>query len=223
MSAPGSGQQSGQLQNIHERTQDLLSRYVEVQQASGDAAGMYPDIAAHLQDCQLCRELYADLASTVEPVGGQLIVGSQTRADVTGRRLPSVPQTPVDMLSREEIILRVGHALTAMEQAEPAAGCLLFYDTLHVGKLNLVATFTLHRCDQAGLYRIEGMISPEQPAVRYKAVLWHMSGAREARIDGSHLMFDEISIDPETSRMIVTLAIHSRWRPAGQEQAVILL
>ena len=220
MSAPGSGHRSSQLQNIHERTQDLLSRYVEIQQTSGNAAAMYPDIAAHLEECRLCCELYADLSVAVETEARQSVADLRALGHPASRYLAAVPQTPVDMLSREEIILRVGHVLPAMEEPEPAAGYLLFYDALHVGKLNLVAIFTLHRSDQPGLYRIEGAVSPEQPAVRYKAILWHEAGALEASVEGSHLVFDRVSIGPETSRLVMTLAVHSRWRPTGQHHEV---
>lgn len=220
MSAPGSRQQSSQLQNIHERTQDLLSRYVEIEQTSGNAAAMYPDIAIHLEECRLCRGLHADLSAAPDLAAVWPALNPQVRELHRGDYLPAVPQTPVDMLSREEIILRVGQALAAMEESEPAAGHLLFYDALHVNKLNLMATFTLHHSDHPGLYRIEGVVSPEQPAVRYKAVLWHESGPREARVEGACLTFDQVSIDPETSRMVVTLAVHSRWHPSAQGHAV---
>ena len=193
----------------------MLGRYVEIQQLSGDAETMYPDIAAHLEVCPVCNGLHADLAASADEPDRERFASRLVALDQLVSDLPitAIPQTPVDMLSREEIVLRVSHVRSAAGNDDPAAGYLLFYDTLHVGKLNLVAIFTLHRSDHPGLYRVEGVISPEQPALRYKAVLWQETGPLEAHIEGTRLIFDDVSIGPETNRLIVTLAVHSRWRP----------
>lgn len=192
-----------------------MSRYVEIQQASGDAEAMYPDIAAHLAECPVCHGLHADLLAVVTEPQDILSGPDSTALSQLAAAPPpaAIPQTPVDMLSREEITLRISHVLEAVGQDEPAAGFLLFYDTLHVSQLNLVAIFTLHRSDRPGLYRIEGVISPEQPAVRYKAVLWQDGSPHDAHIDGARLTFDSIALGPQTGHLTVTLAVHSRWRP----------
>ena len=214
MSSPGFSQQSLQFERDHQRTQNLLSRYMEIRQTSGDAEVMYPDIAAHLQVCRVCRGLYDDLSAVEsEPQDDQVSLRSMVLNQLAyDPPLPAIPQTPVDMLSREEIVLRVGHVISEAEDDDPAAGHLLFYDTLLVGKLNLVALFTLHRSDNPGLFRIEGVITPEQPAVRYKAVLWQGKSTLEAHAEGGHLTFDAVSIAPETAQLFVTLAVHTRWQ-----------
>lgn len=215
----GSGQQALQHQLDHEKAQEVMGRYVEIEQTSGGAETMYPDVAAHLGTCSVCRALHDDLAVSpaapdsdrpaLNSVAIEALAGSSQRSPIT--------QTPLDMLSREEIILRVGHVLAAPGQSAvdleiPAAGYLLFYDTLRVGKLDLVVMFTLHHGDRPGLYRIEGVISPEQPAVRYKAVLWHSARPLEARVEGSDLVFEDVPLGPETGQVVVTLAVHARWR-----------
>jgi hypothetical protein len=215
---PDSRYQSLQYQLDHEKTQELLSRYVEIQQAYGGAETRYPDVAAHLEVCPVCRALREDLvAPAAAPDNSQPSSHSVVMETIAGgppARSP-IAQTPLDILSREEVVLRVRHVLDAEGNSRPAAGYLLFYDTLTVGKLDLVMMFTLHHSEQPGLYCIRGIISPEQPAVRYKAVLWHSAGPVDAQVEGDRLSFDHLSLGPDTGQLAVTLAVHARWR-AGQ-------
>jgi hypothetical protein len=216
----GSEQGSLEYQRDHEKAQELLSRFVEIERTSGNAASMYPDIAAHLAVCSICYSLYEDLQSPSGDPAGQpfsqsaAIEGLEGSAHAHG----PIPQTPLDLLSRAEIILRVRHILAGLgdENAAgfeiPAAGYLLFYDTLRVGKADLVVMFTLHSGSTPGLYRIEGVITPEQPDVRYKALLRHASW-QEAVVDGNHLLFDEVPLGTESDHMVVTLGVHTRWKP----------
>jgi hypothetical protein len=37
----------------------------------------------------------------------------------------------------------------------------------------------------------------------------------EAHVEGDRLEFDNLVLGPETSQLVVTLAVHARWR-AGQ-------
>jgi hypothetical protein len=209
-----------QFQRDHEKAQELLGRFVEIELTSGSAASMYPDIAAHLTICESCRSLREDLEAPSGTSGSaSRSLAMETLAGSSQTHAP-IPQTPLDLLSRKEIILRVRHILSAPGSDEnaagteiPAAGYLLFYDTLRVGKADLVVMFTLYAGSVPGLYRIEGVVSPDQPEVRYKALMRH-SAYQEAQVDGSHLIFDDIPLGPESEHLIVTLGIHTRWQPA---------
>ena len=215
----------------HQKTQELLARYVEIQQTAGRAELMYPDVAAHLVLCETCRSLFEDLNT---PLAGPRdsspssrgVIMSQLAAGPLGREAAAQP--PLDLIFREEIILRLERALSAPGASPwrngelagrpeaPAAGFLLFYDTLSVGKLDLVVIFTLHPGSEPGCCRIEGIVSPEQPALRLKARLAYPTGDLDAEVEANRLSFGSIPFEPVVSRVTVTLEGYSRWRPGRQ-------
>ncbi len=215
----------------HQKTQELLARYVEIQQTAGRADLMYPDVAAHLEVCENCRSLFEDL--NMPPAGAGIgspesrsIVMSQLASGLPDR--DAVAQPPLNLVFREEVILRLEHALSALggsaerdgkpdnRPAVPAAGYLLFYDTVSVGKQDLVVIFTLHPGGGPGRGRIEGIVSPEQPALRLKARLAHPDGILDAEVEANRLSFEGIPLEPAVSRVVVTLEGYTRWRPGRQ-------
>jgi hypothetical protein len=51
----------------HWLTQELLARYSELERAHIDASEIYPNVAAHLQQCDICKAVLEDLlAATSE-------------------------------------------------------------------------------------------------------------------------------------------------------------
>lgn len=219
------------FQQDHQKTQELLARYVEIQQTVGGAEMMYPDVASHLALCENCQSLFEDLTTPLTGSNDNLLL---TRSMVMSYLAngPSAhevaAQPPLDLVFRQEIILRLERALPAVEASSerngeaagdaepPGAGHLLFYDTLSVGKLDLVVIFTLHGGSQAGCFRIEGVVSPEQPSLRLKAQMTHPSGVLEAEVEVNRMLFREVSLDPAVSSVMVILEGHSRWRPRRQ-------
>jgi hypothetical protein len=219
------------FQHDHQKTQELLARFVEIQQTAGGAELMYPDVAAHLSLCETCRSLFEDLTTPLassddSPPLSRSVVMSYLAGGPPAHELAAQP--PLDLVFRQEIILRLEHALPAVEASAerngepggdvetPATGYLLFYDTLSIGKLDLVMIFTLHGGSRAGFYRIEGVISPEQPSLRLKARLAYSTGALEADVEANRLLFGEVPLDPGVSSVTVTLEGLSRWRARRQ-------
>jgi hypothetical protein len=45
----------------HWLTQELLARYSELVRSHIDASEIYPSVAAHLQQCDICRAVLEDL------------------------------------------------------------------------------------------------------------------------------------------------------------------
>lgn len=197
----------------HEKTQELIGRYVEILHSEGNAEAMYPDVADHLSVCRDCRSMFDDLSASLSAQDDSETSLRQSILDRFAGIVPSrspINETPLTLAFREDVLLRIAHALPEVEF--PPSGLLLFYDTLAVENLEVMALFTLHREEQPGYYHVEGIIYPEQAPFRFRASLEYPSGKTEARIEDNHLVFDPVPLDVDAGHLTVALEGYTRWQ-----------
>jgi hypothetical protein len=219
-----------QFRYEHHQTQELLGRYAEIEILRGGAALTYPEVAAHLERCELCRSQLADLKSFLNehPHGAQSSRAAALRGLASGsqgRAAPSVP--PLDLLFSVNFILpidqvlasAIGHADPYDRSAASAAidfkGVLLYYDMLRIGKIALVVLFTLFRDQASGRFRIEGIITPDQAPFHYKAQLKLAHQSHAAEVRANRLEFHHLALSPDVKEATVLLEGFARWRGEG--------
>ncbi len=213
----------GKNRHTHWRTRELLARYVELELNGYDAAAIYPDVALHLRQCEICRNALADMLSTLGDEDHAISPGQAPVQDLSflGKGIHRYHHTvrPSSTCSSFGIYISLPLASIRMAQtnapnlatrsarelATQLRKQLLLYDTIQLGEDAIQIMLTLCGGASPGSHSVIGELSSKIPLSSVKACLH--AGARTyfSIVQGDRLYFDDVIFDENVDRVIFAL------------------
>lgn len=202
----------------HWLTQELLARYSELLRAHIDASQIYPNVAAHLEQCEICRVVLEDLMA-IGPEGessdredsslqqAALSEHENSRQDIQAS--PSQTRLVVSLAEALDF-QQAGISFWNARRPTPArsGGRLLFYDAIPLGPQQIVAKFTLYLTETPGRYLLAGELSGSDLSPMLSAYLYvdgeicYNTDVREGKLD-----FEDIPLDESVERIEIVLQL----------------
>jgi len=195
----------------HWRALELLTRYAELLAGGQDAARLYPEVAAHLKQCTLCRCALLDLLAMSEqesaaaaqaPIHAPWFIESEHETGKSTR--PGSTLGAFNVLINAP--LRFMEPSTGTPRGIDAAGVdgrLLLMDAISIGDATFHVMLTLH--EQAGVFNVQGIIAGATRLENANARLFLGDRTYFSVVDNDRLLFENVTIEPDDPRIALEL------------------
>lgn len=193
----------------HWQSEELLARYVELLMAGQDAASTYPDVAAHLRQCPICRDTLSDLLS-------QPRHSDDLPDQIAPSAIPAVEEAA--SRHRDRLKLNWSHQFSFSLFAPLDAGVmrsaersyqqgetqLLYYGNVEIQGQKYLAMFTFEQAT-AKSGRIIGEIAGVDPVPAMAVDLDLPSCISTTTAHNGKIIFDNIPVMPEAVSASITI------------------
>ncbi|MBN1431022.1 MAG: hypothetical protein JXB07_21815 [Anaerolineae bacterium] len=189
----------------HWLTQELLARYSDLERAGVDASQIYPNVAEHLKQCEICRAVLEELVSACPECQPPNREGEHQEAQSAARVQLVIPLTGMLDSQQADMSFWASQRSTAFR----SGGRLLYYDTVPLSTQQLVVKFTLYLAEKPGHYLFEGELYGSNLPTTLGACLYISSGvcyyANNIRQD--KLTFEDIPLDESVESVEIILLL----------------
>ena len=188
----------------HWLTQELLARYSELVRAGVDASQIYPNVAEHLKQCEICQVVLEDLVAIhpEEEAPGQ--EDNPQDLQTTARIRLVVPLAGMLDTQQADTSFWASQRATSVR----AGGKLVFYDTVPLSTQQIVVKFMLYLGEKPGRYLFVGELYGSDLPTTIGACLYvNSSTCYYANVNQDKLNFENIPIDESAESVEIILML----------------
>ncbi len=204
----------------HWYVRELLARYAEIERSSGNAAQMYPEVAAHLSRCESCRAALFDMMADD---AGDMTLRRVTADDLPFLRRPDLAHHAVGPgsggpsfsihIALPALDLHGGPAIPGVVTRSGTGrgfgptqpgGRLLLFDMVSVEGKNIQVMLTLHGGPIPDRYTIVGELAGESLPPVLKARLHVGDEVYFSEVEDGLVQFEDVAFIEDAESVMIT-------------------